>query len=201
MTSGERLPLIVGEGGLPLPPPNQWSLFIRRLQVQQNNLIEELHTVAHVYDWAARRGLELDGRLASGNGPSPAESTALFQNLRYKRPVGRRAAARGLIDVADMHVVNGKTQAVRVGYAREYLLWSLERVLYRLDVSDLRVRDIRERCEPIRRLAIDFQKYSSDGVDKRIGLDREKRSRLLQVVNPSCPQIRFARLCDSVIGS
>jgi hypothetical protein len=57
MTSGERLPLIVGEGGLPLPPPNQWSLFIRRLQVQQNNLIEELHTVAHVYDWAARRAL------------------------------------------------------------------------------------------------------------------------------------------------
>jgi hypothetical protein len=56
-----------------------------------------------------------------------------------------------------MHVVNGKTQAVRVGYAREYLLWSLERVLYRLDVSDLRVRDIRERCERIRRLAIDFK--------------------------------------------
>jgi integrase len=90
-------------------------------------------------------------------------------------------------------VVNGKTHAVRVGYAREYLVWGLERALYRLDVSDLRVWEIRERCERIRRAAIDFQRPSSDGAAKRIGLDHEKRARLLEVINPTYPQNPFRR--------
>ena len=193
MTGGERLPLVVDQRGLPLPGPNQWSLFIRRPQVQQNTLIEELRTLAHVYDWATRRGIDLDERLASGNGLSPAELTALYQNLRYIRPFGRKAAARRLTDVADVQVVNGKTHAVRVGYAREYLIWGLERALYLLDVGDLRVREIRERCERIRRAAIDFQRPSSDGTAKRIGLDREKRVRLLEVINPQYLQNPFRR--------
>jgi hypothetical protein len=39
LTGGERLPLVVDPRGLPVPSPNQWSLFIRRPQVQQNTLI------------------------------------------------------------------------------------------------------------------------------------------------------------------
>jgi hypothetical protein len=193
MTTGERLPLVVDRRGLPVPGPNQWSLFIRRPQVQQNTLIEELRTVAHVYDWAMRRRIDLDERLASGNGLTPAELTALYQNLRYVRPFGRKSAERRLTDVADVQVVSGKTHAVRVGYAREYLIWGLERALYRLDVGDLRVREIRERSERTRRAAIDFQRSSSDGVAKRIGLDREKRARLLEVINPTYPQNPFRR--------
>ena len=53
---GERLPLVVRPDGLPLPLPNQWALFIRRPHVQSNTLIEEMRTVADVYDWATRRG-------------------------------------------------------------------------------------------------------------------------------------------------
>jgi hypothetical protein len=193
MTDGERLPLVVDRRGLPSPGPNQWSLFIRRPQVQQNTLIEELRTVAHVYDWATRRGINLDERLASGNGLSPAELTALYQNLRYVRSLGRKVAVRRLTDASDVKVVNGKTHAVRVGYAREYLIWGLERALYRLDVADLRVSEIRERCERIRRVAIDFQRPSSDSAKKRLGLDREKRARLLEVVNPQFPQNPFRR--------
>jgi hypothetical protein len=193
LTSGERLPLVVDRCGLPVPAPNQWSLFIRRPEVQQNTLIEELRTVAHVYDWAMRRNVDIDERLDTGNGLSPAELIALYQNLRYVRDFGRHAASRNITDATDVRVVAGKTHAVRVCYAREYLLWGLERALYRLDVSDIRVREIRERCERIRRAAIDFQRPSSDGVTKRIGLDREKRARLLEVVNPQYPQNPFRR--------
>lgn len=193
MTGGERLPLVVDRSGLPVPAPNQWSLFIRRPQVQQNTLIEELRTVAHVYEWATRRSIDIDERLATGNGLSPLELSALYQNLRHVRVLGRKAASRRLNDAADVRVVNGKTHAVRVCYAREYLIWGLERALYRLDVSDIRVREIRGRCERVRRAAIDFQRPSSDGVAKRIGLDREKRARLLDVTNPQYPQNPFRR--------
>jgi hypothetical protein len=141
LTSGERLPLVVDRCGLPVAAPNQWALFIRRPKVQQNTLIEELRTVAHVYDWATRRNIDIDERLDTGNGLSPAELTALYQNLRYVRGFGRYAASYNITDAAAVRVVAGKTQAVRVCYAREYLLWGLERTLYRLDVSDCRRRD------------------------------------------------------------
>lgn len=52
MNDAEWLPLVVGSTGLPLATPNQWALYIRRPQVQQN-LIEELRTIARCYDWAA----------------------------------------------------------------------------------------------------------------------------------------------------
>jgi len=193
LTSGERLPIVIDQRGLPVPAPNQWSLSIRRPQVQQNTLIEELRTVAHVYHWAVCYGINLDERLRSGNGLSPAELMALYQNLRYARTSGRKAAAQLLNDAADVKIVKGKTHAVRVGYAREYLIWGLERALYRLDVGDHRVREIRERCERIRRAAVDFQRSSSDGSARRIGLDRRKRTRLLEIVNPQYARNPFRR--------
>lgn len=94
MTDGERLPLVVDNSGLPLPTPNQWALLIRRPQVQQNTLIEELRTIAHCYDWAARRNVDLDERMDSGNGLSTAELTALYQIFATCGPlVGRLPGA------------------------------------------------------------------------------------------------------------
>lgn len=193
MTDGERLPLIVDPRGLPVPSPNQWSLFLRRPQVQSNTLIEELRTIAHVYDWATRRGIDLDERLASGNGLQPTEITALFQNLRYVRKLGRAVAARRLADVRDVAVVSGKVHATRVAVARDYVLWGLERTLYRLDVGDPRVSRIQERCERLRRNAINFQCATSDGRPKRVGLSTEQRARLLEIVHPDYPRNPFRR--------
>ena len=193
MQDGERVPLVIDRYGLPVPLPNQWSLFIRRPRVQQNTLHEELRTVAHIYDWATRRGLNLDERLLTGNGLSPADLTALYQNLRYVRAIGRKSASQRLTDAADIKVVSGKTHAVRVGYAREFLLWGLESALYHLDVSDRRVPEIRERIGRIRRIAINFQRPSSDGSLKRIGLARENRARLLEIANPAFRKNPFHR--------
>jgi integrase len=193
MADGERLPLVVGPDALPMPIPNQWVLFMRRPQVQANTLIEELRTVAHVYDWATRRGIDLDARLASGSGLQPVEISALYQNLRYVRPFGRESAVRRLSTVQHAQVVAGKTHGVRVGVAREYLVWGLERTLYRLDVADPRVPEVRERCERIRRAAIDFQRPTSDGRAKRIGLNADQRTRLLKIIHPEYVGNPFAR--------
>ena len=134
MPGGERLPLVVDRCGLPVPLANQWSLFIRRPRLQFNSLAEELRTVALVYDWAHRRRIDLDTRLESGNSLQPTEISALYQSLRYVRPSGRESAARRLTDVRSAQAVSSKVHAVRVATAREFLLWALERTLYRLDV-------------------------------------------------------------------
>ncbi|MDE2481707.1 MAG: site-specific integrase [bacterium] len=193
MTDGERLPLVVNRRGLPVPLANQWSLFIRRPRLQFNSLAEELRTVAHVYDWAHRRRIDLDVRLKSGNGLQPAEISALYQNLRYARPFGRQSAARRLTDVRSAQVVAGKVHAVRVATAREFLLWALERTLYRLDVADPRVLAIRDRCEQLRRLAKEYLRGSSDAGSPRVGLSTEQRVRLLKIIDPSDDRNPFSR--------
>lgn len=193
MADGERLPLVVDHRGLPLPLANQWALFIRRPQVQANTLIEELRTIAHVYDWAMRRGIDLDERLNSGNGLQPTELATLYQNLRYVRAFGRAAAARRLTDVHGVQVVNSKVHATRVGIARDYLMWGLERTLYRLDINDLRLPAVRERCERLRRQAVEFQRPASDGRAKRVGLDRDQRTRLLEIIHPEHRHNPFMR--------
>lgn len=193
MTDGERLPLVVDRRGLPVPLANQWSLFIRRPRLQFNSLAEELRTVAHVYDWAYRRRIELDTRLESGNSLQPTEISALYQNLRYVRPFGRESAARRLTDVRSAQTVSGKVHAVRVATAREFLLWALERTLYRLDVADLRVPAIRDRCEHLRRLAKEYLRGSSDAGPSRVGLAAEERSRLLKVIDPNNNRNPFTR--------
>jgi hypothetical protein len=121
-------------------------------------LTDEMRTVAHVHEWAVRRGIDLDERFTSGNGLRPDEANALYQNLRYERNLGRRTAARRLTDAKELVVVAGATQSARVAVARDYLVWGLERTLYRLDVGDPRLANIRDRCDVLRRQAIEFKR-------------------------------------------
>lgn len=184
MADGERLPLVVGPDHLPVPTPNQWMLNLRRPQVQAGTLITEMRTIAHVHEWAARRGIDLDERLRSGNGLRPDETNAVYQNLRYERTLGRRTAASRLTDANELVVVAGATQSARVAVARDYLVWCLEQTLYRLDVSDPRCGPIRDRCDILRRQARDFKRDVSEARPDRIGLDGDQRSRLLEVIHP-----------------
>ncbi len=193
MTNGERLPLIVGPDHLPVPTPNQWMLFLRRPQVQAGTLTDEMRTIAHVHEWAARRGIDLDERFTSGNGLRPDEANALYQNLRYERTLGRRTAARRLTDANELVVVAGATQSARVAIARDYLVWGLERTLYRLDIGDPRLAAIRDRCDVLRRQAREFRRSVSERRPDRIGLNDEQRMRLLEVIHPEFKGNPFTR--------
>jgi hypothetical protein len=184
LADGERLPLVVRTNGLPIPLPNQWSLYIRRFQVQSNTLTDELRTVAHVYDWAERRRIVLDERLGSGNGLQPSEIVALYQNLRYSLPAGRENASKGLADVREVDTIGGRVHANRVAVAKNFLTWAMEETLHRVDVGDPRATRVRERCEQLRRQAIEFQRPTSDVQTKRIGFDAQQRLRLLEIVSP-----------------
>ena len=193
MANGERLPLVVGPDRLPVPTPNQWMLFQRRPKVQAGTLTEQMRTVAHVHEWAARRSIDLDERFCSGNGLRPDEANMLFQNLRYERTLGRRTAARKLTDVNELVVVAGETQKARVAIARDYLIWGLEQTLYRLDVGDPRLAAVRDRCDVLRRQAREFQGGASETHHDRIGLDDDLRARLLEVINPDFKKNPFNR--------
>ncbi len=77
--------------------------------------------MAHVYDWARLRSLDLDERLESGNGLSPDEIMLLYQNLRYRRPFARDVAAKRLTEIEEPDVVAMDVHRSRVYFARDYL--------------------------------------------------------------------------------
>lgn len=191
--SGERFALVVDACGLPVPTPNQWALLIRRPHVQTNTLAKGMRTIAHLYDCAARAGIDLDERLQIGKGLSPSEISSLYENLRYVRPFGRAAAAGSLTDVSTAQVVIGDTHAARVGTVREYLVWALERVLYRFAPGDPRVKEIRERITVIKRTAAEFQRPTSDQRPARRGLSMEQVQRLQKIIEPMYADNPFQR--------
>jgi integrase len=193
LETGERLPLVIGPQGVPASLPNQWSLFVRRPSVQLNTLLEDLGTVAHIYNWALQRRIDLDERLASGQGLSPDEIRSLYQNLRYTRGFGRQSASLRINEIRKATVVTGKVHATRVGTAREYLVWAMERVLFRFDPGDPRVPDVRERCERFQRLAQEYQRDCSDDTLPHIGLTNEQRVLLLSLVRPDSATNPFNR--------
>ncbi|MGZ3498374.1 MAG: tyrosine-type recombinase/integrase [Vulcanimicrobiaceae bacterium] len=193
LSGGERFALIVDVSGLPVPLPNQWALLIRRPHVQFNTLKTDQRTIAHLYEWARRRSVDLDSRLATAKGLSPAELTALYQNLRYIRTFGRAAASDELADVTHAKTVIGETHSARVGTVRDYLVWAMERVLYRLEPGDARAREIRERISGIKRIAIEFQRPASDSRPARKGLTPDQLRRLIEIANPEHRQNPFQR--------
>ncbi|MGZ3541684.1 MAG: tyrosine-type recombinase/integrase [Vulcanimicrobiaceae bacterium] len=193
LSGGERFALIVDVSGLPVPLPNQWALLIRRPHVQFNTLKTDQRKIAPLYEWARRRSVDLDRRLAPAKGLSPAELTALYQNLRYIRTFGRAAASDELADVTHAKTVIGETHSARVGTVRDYLVWAMERVLYRLEPGDARAREIRERISGIKRIAIEFQRPASDSRPARKGLTPDQLRRLIEIANPEHRQNPFQR--------
>jgi integrase len=192
LSSGERLPLVVDRRGIPVPLPNRWAMLLRRPQVQEKTLADEMRTIAHVHEWASRREIDLDQRFESGNGLRPFEVDALYQNLRYKRPDGRSVAGSDITDASLLNVVDWKTHAARVATARNYLTWALEQRLYHLDVADPRMPAVRERCELIRRQSLEFQRSAVSTSPSNQGLSRELRKELLDIIEPKSPRNPFS---------
>jgi integrase len=191
--SGERFPLIVDRRGLPVPVPNQWALLMRRPRVQANTLIADLRTIAHLYDWASRRNIDLDERLGFGRGLDPVELTALYQNLRYSRPFGRASAAGDVVDATEAEPVCGDTHIARVACVRDCLVWVMERAVHRLAPDNPQVREIRARIEVVKRTAVEFQRPASDGRPCKKGLTPEQVRRLLQIIDPTFADNPFQR--------
>jgi integrase len=183
MSDGERLYLVVSSDGLPVPLANQYGILVRRPHVQGETLQAELRVVAHVYDWACRRRIDLEQRLASGNSLNPDELRSLYQNLRFELHHAREAALARLSNVQELAIVQGDTHTARVHVARDFLAWGLARALYSLDVRDPQYRPIRDRLEQIERLAAQYRGSGRD--DDVRSLPNKLRRRLLQIVHPN----------------
>lgn len=68
MERGERLPLLIGEDGVPLFLPTKWLLTMRRpAHPAANTLQANCFALKFLYLWAEQRGIDVESRLLSGS--------------------------------------------------------------------------------------------------------------------------------------
>ncbi|MBN8924620.1 MAG: site-specific integrase [Rhodanobacter sp.] len=110
--SGQIIPMLVDEAGLPIVGPNEWIL--SRYQRSENTLRRNLGELSILYGWAAKMGVDIEDRITSGRGFSEAEiAGSLMKELRQDQSHRRVVKA----------AVSPHVQAQRIATCAAYLGW------------------------------------------------------------------------------
>ncbi|ERV37560.1 hypothetical protein Q069_00059 [Pseudomonas aeruginosa BL15] len=130
LQSGERLPMLLDEQGLPVPGPCEWMLVRRHLSY--NSLTRNMNELAVMYGWFQRANIDLFERIRSAKRFSEAEVSSLVECLR--RPQQRQSK---LVKLA----VTPDTANKRIGTAINHIVWCFDVVVTTEVLSDAK-RDL-----------------------------------------------------------
>lgn len=207
--SGERLPVLVDRTvGEPLFDPTVFSVSELRSKNQASNSIEAaLRAIMVFYIFLELRHIDLDGRLQEGALLTLGEVEELVRLCRLPmKTLSALLAAAEEGAVASVRVAslekyrmkqgaleNSKditSAASRIRYIRDYLLWLVEKRASQYSLapqSKLLLETAGKRTEN----ALDARIPMTGGrntIGGREGLAQEKLERLLEVINPECPE-------------
>ncbi|MBP1625921.1 MAG: hypothetical protein H6Q00_396 [Holophagaceae bacterium] len=83
LEGGERLPLLVGQNGLPLFHPAVWMLTMRRaVNLASATLKQDLHALKVLYSWSLQTGKDIEGRMLAGEFLTATECAALVDAIK-----------------------------------------------------------------------------------------------------------------------
>ncbi|TXI45013.1 site-specific integrase [Methylophilus sp.] len=170
--TGESLPILVDEDGLPIPSPNEFVFF--RRHKSYNTITRNLRELAVFYKWLSDRDIDLEERITSGKLLTEAEtSTSLVGFLRKNLEVGHKP-------------VSPKVFNLRLITVRLYLLWKIDVQMSSLIFSDPRysfISSARYRLiSRFERLFINSPTNTGDIVSK--SLTQDQAQFLLNCLNP-----------------
>lgn len=114
--SGDQLPLLLDDDGLPIPAPNEFILSRRYLST--NTLVRNLRELAVLYRWLESRKIDLNERISSKHQFTEAEIIGgLIESLR------RDQENRGTVKKI---MVRPNTYNQRLTTVRQYLSWCFD---------------------------------------------------------------------------
>lgn len=177
--NGERFPILISSAtSLPIRYPNRWILISRRTNNQTSTLERELRTIGFLYWWAEKTGINLDERLATGNGLTAEEiNPSLYDWMRKDFTRGR---------TVNKIAVASDTHRSRLETVREYLLWRIDETLSRFNVEDSRFDRVNIKRDLIKK---QFDKdLPSHRLNRRIGLEPTAREHFLKIIQPNHPE-------------
>jgi hypothetical protein len=195
--SGERWALVEGPDGIAHYGTTLYGVdCLRGRGLSHNTQIFALGAVAIALNWAARRGVDLEARIASCEFLSRGEAFDLKQALRRNgnRDKVKDKKTVGLVPA----VVAPATWVTRVRDVCAYLVWHAEDVVRRIpNRDDIRARDAGARIDDLKRILLDDLPAAKSGVHARSGrggLSRRRQGsrRDGQPINPH----RLSRISD-----
>jgi integrase len=205
LTSGERLPVLLGRDGQPMFEPTVFALTeVRGKNLAANTIGIVLRSVMVFHLFLDARGIDLDARLASGESLSLGEVEDLARLCRW--PLTELAALSGVgkgtaskvvsLENARMGAqkalpaeVDPDVAASRLRYIRMYLQWLVGERQSRHGLAP----SVAARLADTSRLvaeAIDTRiphRSGRNALDQREGVSDETVAELLRVIDPQSP--------------
>jgi hypothetical protein len=133
--SGDQLPMLVDNDGLPIPTPNEF--IIGRRFLSTNTLIRNLRELSIFYSWLEHEKIDLWKRIKTGQSFSEAEIKGGMIEALHRDQATDRKITR--ITIAP-HTFNQRLTTVR-----QFISWCYDMYLSSLPLSDLSYDRIREQ--------------------------------------------------------
>ena len=133
--SGDQLPMLVDDNGLPIPTPNEFIMGRRFLST--NTLIRNLRELSVFYNWLEHEKIDLWKRIKTGQSFSEAEIRGgMIETLRRDQATDRKINRMAI----SAHTFNQRLTTIR-----QFLSWCFDMRLSSLPLSDHSYDRIREQ--------------------------------------------------------
>lgn len=136
--TGERLPMLVDEAGLPIATACEWALSRRQLAISTSS--RNMNELMFLYTWLDDRKLDLFERLRSAVPFKEAELSSLIEHLRRPHSRGRK-----VVKLA----VTPDTFNKRLSTIQRHLYWCFNVVIAGDNLPPAKRDKISENCEQL----------------------------------------------------
>lgn len=177
--SGDQLPMLVDNNGLPIPTPNEFIMGRRFLSI--NTLIRNLRELSVLYSWLENEKIDLWKRIKTGQSFSEAEiKGGMIETLRRDQTTGRKITRI---------TISPNTFNQRLTTVRQFLSWCFDIRLSSLQLADQSYDRIREQQKRLLKwLDSSFINAPPSNKGKNKGLTEKEISFLIHCLNPDNPK-------------
>jgi len=195
--SGDQLPILVDDNGLPIPTPNEF--IIGRRNLSTNTLIRNLRELSVFYSWLLHEKVDLWKRIKTGQSFSEAEiRRSMIEALRRDQNTDRKISRI---------TISPYTFNQRLTTVRQFLSWCFGMHLSSLPLSDQSYDRIREQQKRLLKwLDSSFLNAPPSNKGKNKGLTDKQASFLIHCLNPDNseaigrnPAVRFRNYISIMI--
>lgn len=177
--SGDQLPMLVDNNGLPIPTPNEFIMGRRNLST--NTLIRNLRELSVFYNWLEHEKINLWKRIKAGESFSEAEiKGGMIESLRRDQATDHKITHLTI----SPHTFNQRLTTVR-----QFLSWCFDMHLGSLPLSDQSYDRIREQQKRLLKwLDSSFINAPPSNKGNNKGLTEKEMSFLIHCLNPDNPE-------------
>ncbi|HHJ4382788.1 TPA: tyrosine-type recombinase/integrase [Citrobacter freundii] len=174
--TGEQIPMMLDDSGMPVVLPNEFILARRSLST--NTLVRILRELSVLYRWLDKSNYDLSAKLLAQNSFNEAElKGGLVEALRIDQANGR------------INLVAPNTFNQRLTTIRQFISWCMDVLISQLPLSSLDYERLRERKSFfLKMLEGSFMSATPMKKSLRKGLNEVEVDFLLAVLHPDAKQ-------------